>query len=62
MVKDKLTEVLAWAMKVLNQTKINATVVVETPWSNVLKIITPQGIVYLKQTPPGPKCSAFLLC
>ncbi len=52
MAKDKLTEALAWAKKALNQTKMNMTVVVETPWSNVLKISTLQGPVYLKQTPP----------
>jgi len=46
------TETVEWAMKVLKQTEINITVVVETPWSNALKINTLQGPVYLKQTPP----------
>jgi tRNA A-37 threonylcarbamoyl transferase component Bud32 len=39
-------------MKALKETEINTAVVVETPWSNVLKISTLQGQVYLKQTPP----------
>ena len=56
MANDKLTtishaEVIEWAMQALDQSEINTTVVVETPWSNVLKISTQQGSVYLKQTP-----------
>lgn len=43
--------VLEWAMTTLKQAEMNAAVVVETPWSKVLKLSTPQGIVYLKQTP-----------
>lgn len=46
------TETIQWAMKALHQTEINTTIVVETPWSNVLKISTSEGSVYLKQTPP----------
>jgi hypothetical protein len=42
---------IEWAMQALDQSEINTAVVVETPWSNVLKISTPQGSVYLKQTP-----------
>ncbi len=57
MAKDKLTaishtETIEWAMKALKQTELNTAVIVETPWSNVLKISTLQGSVYLKQTPP----------
>ena len=56
MANDKLTtishaEAIEWAMQALDQSEINTAVVVETPWSNVLKISTPQGSVYLKQTP-----------
>ena len=46
------TKIIEWAMKELKQTEINTVVVVQTPWSNVLKINTTQGPVYLKQTPP----------
>ncbi len=57
MTNDKLTETshieaIKWATKALKKTEINAAVVVETPWSTVLKISTPQDAVYLKQTPP----------
>ncbi len=45
------TEALNWAMKLLNQSEVNHTIVVKTPWSSVFKISTPQGLVYLKQTP-----------
>jgi len=45
-------EAIKWAMKPLKTTEINAAVIVETPWSNVLKISTHQGSVYLQQTPP----------
>lgn len=46
------TEIIEWAMKTLKHTEVGTSVVVETPWSTVLKISTPQGPVYLKQTPP----------
>jgi hypothetical protein len=57
MTNDKLTatshtEAIEWAMKALKKTVINTAVVVETPWSNVLRISTSQYPVYLKQTPP----------
>ncbi len=57
MANDKLTAIshtkaIEWAMGVLKQPEINTAVVVATPWSNVLKISTLQGPVYLKQTPP----------
>jgi hypothetical protein len=45
------TEAIKWAMKELKQPEINA-VVVESPWSTVLKISTLQGPVYFKQMPP----------
>jgi hypothetical protein len=45
------TEALNWAMQILNQSETNAAIVVKTPWSSVFKISTPQGPVYLKQTP-----------
>ena len=45
------SEIIEWSRKVLKQTEINMSVVVERPWSSVLKISTPQGFVYLKQTP-----------
>ena len=46
-----MTNAIKWAMGVLKQPEINTAVVVATPWSNVLKINTLQGPVYLKQTP-----------
>ena len=57
MANDKLTtishaETIEWAMQALDQSEINTAVVVETPWSNVLKISAQQGSIYLKQTPP----------
>lgn len=45
-------DTIEWAKKALKKTDINFTVVVETPWSNVLKISTLECSVYLKQTPP----------
>ena len=58
MVNNPLTatshiEAIEWAMKVLNQPEINTVVVVETPWSNVLKITTLQGPVYLPEFAPS---------
>lgn len=46
-------EIIKWAMKTLKHTEMNSSVVIETPWSTVLKINTPQGLVYCKQTPPN---------
>jgi GNAT superfamily N-acetyltransferase len=46
------TEAIEWVMQALKTTEMNTAVVVETPWSNVLKISTLQGSVYLKQMPP----------
>jgi hypothetical protein len=57
MANNKLTvishsEIIEWAIQILKQSEINTTVVVETAWSNVIKISMPQCIVYLKQTTP----------
>jgi len=56
MANDQLTtrshiKYIEWAMKALKQSEMNTAVVAETPWSNVLKISTLHGPVYLKQTP-----------
>lgn len=45
-------QILLWAKNILGTSILNTKTVVETPWSNVLKISTLQGSVYLKQTPP----------
>ncbi len=47
------TEAIEWAMKALEQTELNMTVVAQTYWSTVLKISAQQGFVYLKKTPPN---------
>ncbi len=48
-------EILMWAKNILNlnNDEMNHVIetVVQTPWSSVLKISAPQGLVYLKQTP-----------
>lgn len=49
--RTKHGEITEWAMKVLKQTEMKSSVIVETPWSTVLKINTQDGPVYLKQTP-----------
>jgi hypothetical protein len=56
MPNDKLTEkahaeAIEWAMKTLKQSVLTTSVIVETHWSIVVKISTPDGSVYLKQTP-----------
>ena len=45
-------EIIEWAKKALHQPEIKSSVVVDTPWSSVLKIHTSERSVYLKQTPP----------
>ena len=40
MANDKLTDALEWAMTVLKQTKINTEIVVQTPWSSVVRVNT----------------------
>lgn len=55
------TEIIEWAMKTLKHTEMNSSVVIETPWSTVLKINTPQGLVYCKQTPPDLFIEADIL-
>lgn len=48
---DKLNDALEWAMTALQQTKINTEIVVQTPWSSVVRINTGDELFYLKTTP-----------
>lgn len=45
-------EIIEWAKKALNQPELSSSVVVEAPWSSVLRINTLERTLYLKQTPP----------
>ena len=45
-------QIILWAKNILSLNRLNTETVVQTPWSSVLKISTPQGKLYLKQTPP----------
>ncbi|MBI2792805.1 MAG: phosphotransferase [Gammaproteobacteria bacterium] len=45
-------QIILWAESILGANMLNIETVVQTPWSSVLKISTPKGQVYLKQTPP----------
>lgn len=49
--KNTHNQIILWAKNILGENILNIETVVETPWSNVLKITTLQGPVYLKQTP-----------
>ena len=40
MANDKLNDALEWAMTALQQTKLNTEIVVQTPWSSVVRIKT----------------------
>ena len=56
MAKNKLTtishaETIEWAMKVLEKTEINTEIIVQTPWSSVLRIKAGDEVFYLKITP-----------
>lgn len=51
MANETLTDALAWVMTVLQKTKINTEIVVQTPWSSVVKINTGNELFYLKTTP-----------
>jgi hypothetical protein len=51
MANDKLTNALEWAMTALQQTEINTEIVVQTPWSSVVRISTGDELFYLKTTP-----------
>lgn len=51
MANDKLTDALEWAMTALQQTEINTEIVVQTPWSSVVKINAGSELFYLKSTP-----------
>jgi hypothetical protein len=56
MAKDKLTTIsdtraIAWAMHVLKNPVINTEIVVQTPWSSVIRIATGDEYYYLKHTP-----------
>lgn len=57
MIDDRLTDALKWSIALLKQTKqtepteINAEIVVQTPWSSVVKINTENELFYLKTTP-----------
>lgn len=47
-------EAIAWAKEILNTAddkSFDSKILVNTPWSSVFKINTPQGLAYLKQTP-----------
>lgn len=46
-------EIIEWASTILSfDRQSGVEIVVETPWSSVLKLRTSKGMVYLKQTPP----------
>jgi len=51
MAKAQLTEALDWAMATLQQTTMNTEIVVQTPWSTVVRINTVSDLFYLKITP-----------
>lgn len=51
MANDKLNDALEWAMTALQQTKLNTEMVVQTPWSSVVRIKTGNELFYLKTTP-----------
>jgi hypothetical protein len=51
MANDKVTDALEWAMTALQQTKLNTEIVVQTPWSRLIRINTGDELFYLKTTP-----------
>lgn len=51
MANDKLNDAFEWAMTALQQTKLNTEIVVQTPWSSVIRINTGNELFYLKTTP-----------
>jgi hypothetical protein len=51
MANDKLNDALEWAMTALQQTHFNTDIVVQTPWSSVVRINTGNELFYLKTTP-----------
>ena len=51
MANDKLNDALEWAMTALQQTKLNTEIVVQTPWSSVVRINAANELFYLKTTP-----------
>ena len=51
MANDKLNDALEWAMTALQQTKLHAEIVVQTPWSSVVRTNTGDELFYLKTTP-----------
>ena len=48
---SSLNNILTWASKVINDSTFDPELIVQTPWSNVIKINTSTKPVYLKQTP-----------
>ena len=51
MANDKLNDALEWAMTALQQTNFNTDIVVQTPWSSVVRINAGNELFYLKTTP-----------
>jgi hypothetical protein len=51
MANDKLNDAFEWAMTALQQTEINTEIVVQTPWSSVVRINAGNELFYLKTTP-----------
>ncbi|MGM9451957.1 phosphotransferase [Legionella bozemanae] len=45
-------QIILWAKNILSSNMLDTEIVVQTPWSSVLRISTPEGPLYLKQTPP----------
>ncbi|CEG58258.1 TPA: phosphotransferase [Legionella pneumophila] len=45
-------QIILWAKNILGSNMLDTEIVVQTPWSSVLRISTPEGPFYLKQTPP----------
>ena len=65
---DSLQTMLDWTQEILHLSSshplLRSEVIVQTPWSQVIKIHTDQDIVYLKKTPAlfalEPKILSFL--
>lgn len=45
-------QIILWAKNILGSNMLDTEIVVQTPWSSVLRISTSEGPFYLKQTPP----------
>lgn len=63
MMKNKTNSAaITWAMKRLSLQSPKVDLIIDPPWSTVHVIHTPQGLVYLKQTPPLISLEAAITC